>query len=264
MRSKNNPVALFVADSHFHLRPDAKERVRLDRFLEFLEMSSQADHLILLGDIFDFWFDYPHFRLKGYEELLQGLDQVKAAGTTIHFVGGNHDIWAADYFRERYNTSGDGQPQTIQIGSTRVQLIHGDGILSHDWLYNSFRRIVRNRYGILLGKTFHPEILFKISTWLSGTSRNATRDEALTMVTRAEEWLRRQHNPAWDLLVIGHVHNPFIIQGEGLTLAALAGWLDNEGYGLFQNGLFQLRDFTRDPRPDFQAAGSNDLDRTTQ
>ncbi len=249
MEINNNSVTLFVADTHFHLHPDARERERLAHFLDFLEMSQRADHLVLLGDIFDFWFDYPHFRLKGYEELLQGLDRVKAHGTTMHFVGGNHDIWAAPYLRERYGISGEGESHDLYIGQQQIRLQHGDGIFSHDWLYNTFRFIVRSRTGILLGKSLHPEILFGLSTWLSGASRNATRDEVQTMLVRAERWLRRQRDATWDFLIIGHVHHPFILEHEGRTLAALGGWLDREGYGLLQEGTFELKDFAQDPRP---------------
>ncbi len=249
MESKSNPVVLFVADSHFHLQPDHEEQERLQHFLQFLEMSEQADHLVLLGDIFDFWFDYPHFRLKGYEELLQALDRLLATGTVIHFVGGNHDIWAADYFHERYGTTGHGLPQTLQLGDARVRLLHGDGILSHDWLYNGFRWIVRHRPGILLAKSLHPELLYKISTWLSGASRNATHDEADTMIARAQRWLQRQVDQPWDLFVIGHVHHPFHLEHQGKSLAALAGWLDREGYGLYRDGRFELLDFAAGSPP---------------
>lgn len=253
----SNPAVLFVADTHFHLRPDALERTRLHRFLEFLEMSRAADHLVLLGDIFDFWFDYPHFRLKGYEEVLQQLDRVVASRTTLHFVGGNHDIWAASYLRDRYGLTGDGESTTLPLGSLSVRLQHGDGIFSHDWLYNTFRFIVRHPAGVLLAKSLHPEILYRFSCWLSGTSRNATRDEVQTMMARAARWLDRQRDAAWDLLVIGHVHHPFVIERGGRTLAALAGWLDREGYGLLQDGNFELRDFARDPRPTFVPAAGD-------
>jgi UDP-2,3-diacylglucosamine hydrolase len=246
-----NPVVLFVADTHFHLQPDAQEQIRLRRFLEFLEMSCAADHLVLLGDIFDFWFDYPHFRLKGYEDLLYQLDNVAQSHTKIHFVGGNHDIWATAYLRERYGITGDGEAETVQFGDMRVRLQHGDGIFSHDWLYNSFRFIVRHPAGVLLGKSLHPEILYRLSCWLSGTSRNATRDEVQTMMARAERWLRRQRAASWDLMVIGHVHHPFIIEHQARRLAALGGWLDREGYGLLHDGNFELLDFSEDPRPDF-------------
>ena len=78
-----------------------------------LELARSADHLVLLGDIFDFWFDYPHFRLKGYDALLNALDLVRDAGTRIHFIGGNHDIWAAGYLHQRYGSSPTGDTEII-------------------------------------------------------------------------------------------------------------------------------------------------------
>jgi UDP-2,3-diacylglucosamine hydrolase len=248
---------LFVADCHFHARPGAQERGRLDRFLAFLEFARRADRLVLLGDIFDFWFDYPHFRMKGYREILQALDRVAEAGTRLTFVGGNHDIWAAPYLHERYGTSPDGRSTTLEVGGLRVRLCHGDGILGKDWLYGTFRAIVRHPVGVLIGKSIHPELLFRFSNWLSGTSRQACRDEAETMVARAERWLARRDAAAWDILVIGHVHHPFRLERHGRILAALGGWLDREGYALLRGGEFQLLDFARDPLPDLSAPSAD-------
>jgi len=246
MGNNGYETVLLVADTHFHLDPDPEERIRLRRFLSFLEMSAGVDHLVLLGDIFDFWFDYPHFRLKGYDDLLHGLDLVRDAGTRIHFVGGNHDIWASGYFHRRYGCSENGGPLTLNAGGLRMRLIHGDGMLGRDLLYRCFRWIVRRRLGIICAKSLHPEILFAISTWLSGRSRMATRDEASRIETLAARRLPRMQGD-WDLAVIGHVHHPFIVEHQSRKLAALGGWLGREGYGIAREGRFELRDFEDGP-----------------
>ncbi len=243
------PTVIFVSDSHFHLEPDAEESARLPQFLQLLDLACGADQLVLLGDIFDFWFDYPHFRLRGFESLLNALDRVRDAGTRIHFIGGNHDIWAAMYFHRRYGCSPAGTPEILQLGSRRVQLVHGDGLFKFDWAYNAFRSVVRTRLGIVVAKSLHPEILFALSTWLSGRSRSATRDEAEEIERNARRWLDHQTEPGWDLTVMGHVHHAFLLEQGPHQLAALAGWFDPLGYGLLQNGEFRLLDFARDPRP---------------
>lgn len=247
----NEPTVIFVSDSHFHLVPDADESARLDQFYALMEMCHQVDHLVLLGDIFDFWFDYPHFRLKGYDHLLHALDGVHAAGTQMHFIGGNHDIWAADFFHRRYQCAPGGESCTITFGSRRVHLTHGDGLLKFDWAYNSFRALVRTRLGIILAKSLHPEILYRFSTWMSGHSRGATRDEADRIEALSKIWLAKQVAPDWDLLVVGHVHHGVQLKQGTREFISLAGWFDPLSYGLLQNGQFQLLDFVRDPRPFF-------------
>ena len=264
MNHIQRPAVMFVADSHFHLRPDPAEMRRRERFVELCRLAQRAGHLVLLGDIFDFWFDYPHFRLRGYEEVLQALDGVRAAGTAIHFVGGNHDIWAADYMHERYGC-GIRPPRSLLVaGGSRVMLCHGDGMFKLDWAYGAFRTRVRARAGIAVAKSLHPEILFALSTWLSGRSRCATRDEARVIESRAASWLAGQPAPGpvgnpnlmgrdlteWDLAIIGHVHHGFSIHENGRTLAALPGWLDPLGYGVLQDGQWRQLDFDRDPTPD--------------
>ena len=249
MSDLGNPTALFVADAHFHLQPDPAEARRVEAFLAFLEAARGADHLVLLGDIFDFWFDYPHFRLRGYDAVLAGLDGVRDAGCRLHFVGGNHDIWAAGYLHERYGTGPGGEARVLELGDRRVLVDHGDGLLSHDWAYGTFRTVVRARAGVLLAKSLHPELLYALSTWLSGRSRAADRDEAAQIVAKAQAWLDRRHDPAWDLMVMGHVHHPFTVSSGRRSLSALAGWFDTLGYGVLRDGRFRLADFAREPRP---------------
>jgi UDP-2,3-diacylglucosamine hydrolase len=250
MNHHDQPTVIFVADSHFHLDPDAAEQARLDKFLSLLQVARRADHLVRLGDMFDFWFDYPHFRLKGYDTLLNALDEVREAGTRIHFIGGNHDIWAARYLHQRYGSSPTGDTEIVEFGHRRVLLSHGDGLLKFDWAYNSFRAVVRTRAGIVLAKTLHPEILYALSAWLSGKSRGANRDEASRLELLAEKWLRRQTAPDWDLMVTGHVHHPFVTEHEGRRLVLLAGWFDPLGYGLLKDGEFRLMEWGDEPAPD--------------
>jgi UDP-2,3-diacylglucosamine hydrolase len=249
MSAPGNPTALFVADAHFHLRPDPAEQRRVAAFLAFLEVAERADHLVLLGDIFDFWFDYPHFRLRGYEQVLAGLDRVRAAGCRLHFIGGNHDIWAAGYLHERYGTSQAGREEIVTFGDRRVLLTHGDGLLAFDWAYSAFRTMVRARAGIVLAKSLHPELLFAFSTWLSGHSRSATRDEAERIVAKAQAWLERQGEAPWDLAIMGHVHHAYTVHHGGRSLSALAGWFDTLGYGILKDGDFRLADFAAEPDP---------------
>ena len=251
MQDNKQPTAIFVADSHFHLSPDPAEQQRIRRFCELMILSQKVDHLFLLGDIFDFWFDYPHFRLRGYDEILQAIDQVREAGTKIHFVGGNHDIWAAQFMHQRYGTSSSADPFVISLGSLRIKACHGDGLLGYDWAYNTFRAIVRTRLGIVLAKSLHPEILYALSEWLSGHSRGATRDEATRIEEKGQTWINNCQETDWDLMIMGHVHHAFAATNNEQTLTALAGWCGCLGYAVVQNGVFKMLDFEKDPRPTF-------------
>ena len=249
MNASKQPTAIVVADSHFHLNPNQAEQERVARFCDLLDFSARVDHLVLLGDIFDFWFDYPHFRLRGFDSILHALDRVRDSGTRIHFIGGNHDIWAADFMSQRYGCRRGGESSTLELGDRRLLLTHGDGLLKFDWAYNSFRAVVRTRAGIVLAKSLHPEILYAFSTWLSGRSRSATRDEAAKIEVRGRKWLERQGETDWDIVVMGHVHHAFTASCGPLQLVSLAGWFDVLSYGLLQDGTFRLLDFAKDPLP---------------
>jgi UDP-2,3-diacylglucosamine hydrolase len=228
--------ALLLADSHFHTERDTAEQARLEALIALLDRFAGTPDVVLLGDIFDFWFDYPHFVMKGYEDLLRALDRVRDAGSRLHFVGGNHDIWAARYLHDRYGSDPGGGPVTLQLDGVRVRCVHGDGLLGRDVLYSAFRALVRHRLGVLLGKSLHPEALYALSTWLSGTSRRSSRDEIAGIETKAARWLARQRTADWDHLVMGHVHHPFTTEHGGRRLTTLGGWLEPRHYAIWRAG----------------------------
>ncbi len=248
----SNPApdtVVLVSDTHFRLEETAADSPRLARFLAFLEACRGVDSLVLLGDIFDFWFDYPHFRLRGYDDLLDALDALHRAGTRIEFVGGNHDIWAAAFLHRRYGSDPEGRPLHLEQGGRRIVLDHGDGLLARDYLYKTFRWIVRRRAGILLAKSLHPELLYAFSRWLSGTSRRATRHEAGEIERLARLYLARAPRD-WDLKIIGHLHLPLQVRLGEQELAVLGCWLGGEeGYAVLRGGRVALCDFRRDPSP---------------
>jgi UDP-2,3-diacylglucosamine hydrolase len=243
--------ALFVADSHFRVRRDAAEQHRFERFVDLLDRFAGIGEVILLGDIFDFWFDYPHFQMKGFEPLLAALDRVREAGSRIHFVGGNHDIWAAGYLHRRLGTEPAAGPLTLMFDGCRVHCLHGDGLLGRDLFYRGFRQLVRHPAGVWLAKSLHPELLFSLSTWLSGTSRQCSRDEVAEIERKVARWLAAQRNPAWDLLIVGHIHHRYTATCGGRSLICLGGWLDDLNYGLWRDGRFEhCRFATTDGEPE--------------
>ncbi|MEZ4387630.1 MAG: UDP-2,3-diacylglucosamine diphosphatase [Candidatus Krumholzibacteriia bacterium] len=233
--------AVFLADSHFHVDRDPTEERRLHAFCELLDAHRGAPDVVLLGDIFDFWFDYPHFYMKGYEPVLRGLDALRDSGTRLHFVGGNHDIWAARFLHDRYGTAPAAGPVTLEIEGHRVRCVHGDGLLGRDLFYRAFRAIVRHPAGVLLGKSLHPEALFAFSAWLSKSSRHSTRDEAAGIERKAAAWLARQDAAPWDHLVMGHVHHCYTVAHQERRLSCLGGWFDELHYAVWRAGRLEHR-----------------------
>lgn len=237
----NDVQAVFLADTHFHVERSAAEAERLEHCLALLEQVAGVPQVVLLGDIFDFWFDYPHFVMKGYDRLLTALDRVVDAGSRLHFVGGNHDIWAAEYLHRRCGSAAEGHAVTLDLDGQRVFCSHGDGLLGRDLLYKVFRAVVRHPAGVLLGKSLHPEALFAFSSWLSKTSRGSTRDEAEGIERKARRWLQRQQSPHWDHMIIGHVHHPFVAEHDQRLLHCLGGWFGDLHYAVWRHGRLEHR-----------------------
>ncbi len=148
----------FASDTHFGAMAAPRERARIERFLNWLQGLEDGSELILLGDIFDFWLDYPTFMPKTHLEILYGLRKLQDRGCRISFVGGNHDIWCADFLREQLDIPILAGGTVIERQGRKLRLDHGDGILSGDIFYRGFRAAVRNPLLVFLAKSLHPEI----------------------------------------------------------------------------------------------------------
>ena len=132
-RMTNAAHALFVSDVHLGAgRPDA-DQARARRLIAFLEQhASRAQALYVLGDLFDFWFDYRHAIPKHHVPVLLRLAQLVENGVPVTFFGGNHDFWAGPYLEQTFGIRAFVAPATLPIGGRNVALMHGDGLASGD------------------------------------------------------------------------------------------------------------------------------------
>jgi len=244
------PTVYFASDTHFGAGSSVSQRERVDLFLRWLSEIEKDAWLYLLGDIFDFWLDYPSYMPKEHLEILYGFRKAQDRGVRIRFVGGNHDVWCADFLGTSLDVEVLPDGAVVEHQGQRFRLFHGDGLLAGDRLYRAFRKMVRNPFLVFLAKSIHPELLHRFADALSRQSREHDRDDPQQIVGLIQEYGRKMSHRDVDHVIVGHIHVPHQQSFDGWTFHCLGDWVAHRTAGVLRNGkliVYDVRDEAAKP-----------------
>ncbi len=246
-----NKAVYFVSDVHLHSVLSEREKQKRFYLLEFLQqVKKERAELFIVGDLFDFWYEYRHVIPRHFFRVLRRLQEITDDGTSVHLIGGNHDYWLEDFFPAELGVEVHRQPVEIERNGRRFLVTHGDGILKRDSGYRVLRRILRNRFVIRLFRLVHPDLAFEIAKRVSGTSRRYTlRDQDQDDSERAEitAFGREQWQAGFDIVIMGHYHLPTCVREDGKIFINLGDWMRHYTYARFDGANISL--FYWDQRP---------------
>lgn len=230
---------LFVSDSHFRTPPDAASEERELKLVQLLRsQEGKLQHLFLLGDIFDYWFEYRDVVPKGYATLFACLKEMNAKGVQIHYFSGNHDMWVEDYFTQTFGAIIYREAQLMEINGHRCFVGHGDGLGGKQRKYMMIKRILNCRFNWWLYGMLHPRQSFALARFCSQSSRES-HDEGV-FVFRGEDEYQVQF--ARELLqmtdveyfILAHRHIPTRYElSPGHLFFNTGDWLENFSYITF-------------------------------
>lgn len=234
--------------SDFHLgAPNYKEsREREAEIVAWLgAIESNCSELFLMGDIFDFWFEYAKVIPKGFIRLQGKLAQMSDAGIKIYFFKGNHDMWVKDYFTKEMGITIVSDELIIERNGKKFYLHHGDGLGPGDRKYKLLRHIFRNRLCQWLFSMLPPRIGLYIANGWSGNSRIANNkkevflgEEQEWLAIFAKEQLQKEH---FDYFIFGHRHLPLDIDlGKGSRYVNIGEWINYRSYAVFDGQELKL------------------------
>lgn len=204
----------FASDLHLGTPDKASSLAREKHFVKWLDhIKADAAELYLLGDVFDFWFEYKKSVPKGYVRLLGKLAELCDMGIPIHYFSGNHDMWLKDYFTEQFGAQIYHGPIEREYFGYRLFLAHGDGLGPGDHGYKFLKKVFRNRLAQWSFHRLHPNFGIGLADYFSRKSRKKTghkdkidhgENEYLLIFSR--EMLKER--PEIDYFVFGHRHLP--------------------------------------------------------
>jgi len=232
----------FVSDTHFKYdAASIDERAKRDRFFGFLSRIEGASRLYLMGDIFDFWFEYGSVVPRYYHDVIDALSALVKGGTAIYIAGGNHDFWLGAYISETLGFTILPTIATHEIQGLTITMTHGDNLLPGDHAYKTLKAIIRSRPAIALARSVHPDILYGFARRFSRASKGFTEKKteraAKTLLALAPGALFRWGNNAF---VMGHIHYPCLERFGERTFVILGDWERSCSYLELREGRLSL------------------------
>lgn len=242
---------LFFA-SDFHLgAPDPISSLERERkIIKWLDqIKPEAYALYLVGDIFDFWFEYKHAIPKGFARLQGKLAEFTDSGIPVTFFTGNHDMWMFDYFPQEFNIPVYREPQCLEVNNKVLYIGHGDGLGPDDHTYKFLKKIFQNPICQWLFARIHPNLGLSIANMWSRKSRinNHGKDESFQGAEK--EWLflyarEMETKSHHDFYVFGHRHLPLDLKVNNKSrYINLGEWINYTTYGAFDGNDFKLLKF---------------------
>jgi len=217
----------FISDVHLAFHESEHEQLKRERLIAFLEEISQdAGALYLLGDIFDFWFEWYHVIPRYWFPILHQLRKMVDAGIRVHFVTGNHDFYTGRFLEREVGIRCFDENVIFQEGGKQFFAGHGDGYAKNDRGYRFLKRIIRNRFSIFLFKTFvPPDLGMQIAKWTSHSSRKLVKIEKSTWVEEYFQFAREKFSQGFDYVLLGHIHTPVRREEQGKVYVNCGDWM---------------------------------------
>lgn len=240
----------FVSDLHLGIPNAAASLEREKKFVRWLDaVKSDADAIVIVGDLFDFWFEYRQVVPRGYVRVLGKLASLRDAGVTIYFFTGNHDQWMKDYLEKEMNIPVFHQQQRLHIAGKKLLIAHGDGLGPGDHGYKFLKTLFRGKFSRFLFSWLHPDIGVWLGRRWSQNSRLISGEEQAEFLGEEKEWLvqyalnilKTEHI---DYFIFGHRHIVLDYPlGENSRYINLGDWIRFYSYAVFDGKSVQLKTF---------------------
>lgn len=240
----------FISDFHLGVPNDKDSRKREDKIVAWLNsISKDAQILYLMGDVFDYWFEYKEVVPRGYVRLLGKLAELSDAGVELHYFTGNHDMWVFDYLPKEIGLQIHRAPIQKEYNGKKFFLGHGDGLGPGDFGYKFIKKVFANKLAQWLFARVHPNTGIGLMKFFSRRSRIATGTSDDVYLGDDKEWLmifsrevlQKEH---YDYFIFGHRHMPLDKQlSDKSRYINLGEWINHFTYAEYDGAELSLKKF---------------------
>ncbi len=240
----------FASDFHFGIPDRARSLVREKLFIKWLdEVKDDASQIFLMGDIFDFWFEYKTVVPKGFVRLLGKLAEITDAGIPVSLFRGNHDVWAFNYMEKELNIKLYREPEVMEFSGKKFYLAHGDGLGPGDHGYKFLKKVFACRFNQWLFRWLHPDLGAKMGLYFSKRSRlaNVAKEGKKDVTNNIQNEMLYKYTDAMiskqpdiDFFIFGHRHLPTQQKIGNAEMVILGDWISNFTYAVFDGKELRL------------------------
>ena len=238
----------FSSDNHLGAPNNEDSLVREKRFVKWLDsIKENASAIFLLGDLFDFWFEYNKVVPKGFVRVLGKLAELSDLGIPIYFFVGNHDMWMNGYFEKELNIKVFHKPHEFVINNKKFLIGHGDGLVPGDIGFKRMKKLFKSSIAKFLFKWVHPDFGIRIAQYLSTKNKLLSGKEDVVFKGEENEWLAQYckkilKKENFDFFLFGHRHLPLDIKlSENSRYINLGDWISYFSYAVFDGTDIELK-----------------------
>ena len=239
----------FISDIHLKLSIDNNEKKRRNKLYRlFDQIMETGGSCFFMGDLFDFYFEYPDLIPKSYFDFFEKTKVLKESGIALYFLAGNHDYWVGDHITNGIMDEVYLDDKKIEINGKKFFLTHGDGLLSWDHGYRFLKKVIRSKTFIWLFHWLHPTIGYRIAGMISRSGKKDTHGEDFNEDVRVElQKVAKEHfDNGYDFMISGHYHLGEMFLIEKGKLVVLGDWFHRPSYALFNGEDLELRNWEDD------------------
>lgn len=243
----------FLSDAHLGCRSLPHDRTRERRLVNFLDsIKERASAVYLLGDIFDFWYEYKTVVPRGYTRFLGKISELTDKGVEVHFFIGNHDIWCSDYLVKECGVTLHKEPLTLELGDKVFMMAHGDGLGDPDRKFRMLRAVFRNRFCQRMFSCIHPRWAMEFGLRWAAHSRLKHGQEGGDppymgedkefLVLFAKDYLKT--HPEINFFIFGHRHIELdLMLNRSSRVMILGDWISQFTYAVFDGTELYMENF---------------------
>lgn len=225
----------FISDVHLAFKEDDREKKKRKQLLDFLQTACQdANEIYILGDLFDFWFEWYHVIPKYWFPILYRLRKLVDTGVIVNFVTGNHDFFTGKYLEKEIGIHCFDSSREFSVGTKRFFVAHGDGLAREDRGYRFLKKIIRSRPAKFLYKTFIPADLgMLLARCTSCSSRKLVKIEKSSWIEEYYRFAQHKFNEGFDYVLLGHIHAPLARQEHEKIYINCGDWIAHFTYAVY-------------------------------
>lgn len=253
----------FASDFHLGAPNYAESRKREEAIVAWMNaVQDTAEEVFLIGDIFDFWFEYKTVIPKGFVRLQAKIAEFVDNGIAVHFFKGNHDMWMFHYFQKELGIQLHSNEYCFEKNGKSFYVAHGDGLGPGDYKYKFLKRVFRNAICQWAFARIHPNFGLSIANYFSRSSRKSGMSKDMIYNGKEQEWLyqfvtEHQKKNAVDYYVFGHRHLPLELSVGNACYINTGEWLYAQTFARFDGSTLELLCWKNDQIEVFDAKRSN-------